>query len=155
MSDELEHFERWAEPLLQRLAPAARRSLAANIGKALRSSQAARIKAQQNPDGSAFEPRKKQDAKKFRNKKGKIKRKMMFAKLATNRFLKMQATSEGVTVGFLGRTARLARVHQEGLPDTVQPSGRSYLYPRRRLLGFSADDLDMIREQLLKHLSGD
>lgn len=46
--------------LINNLKPQARRALARNIGQQLRKNQAKRIASQQNPDGSAFEPRKPQ-----------------------------------------------------------------------------------------------
>nr|WP_239168394.1 phage virion morphogenesis protein [Chromobacterium violaceum] len=46
--------------LLQKMEPAARRGLARDIARQLRQSQQKRIAAQQNPDGSAFTPRKPQ-----------------------------------------------------------------------------------------------
>lgn len=52
--DPLSALEDWVAPLLAKLEPAQRRALARNVGQALRRSQAARIAAQQNPDGSAY-----------------------------------------------------------------------------------------------------
>ena len=73
--------------LINNLSPQARRQLASNIGQALRKNQQARIARQENPDGTAFEPRKPR--KEFGKKKGRIKRKAMFAKLRTARHLKV------------------------------------------------------------------
>ena len=75
--------------LINNLSPQARRQLARNIGQALRKNQQARIARQENPDGTAFEPRKPR--KEFGKKKGRIKRKAMFAKLRTARYFKIQS----------------------------------------------------------------
>lgn len=153
-TDNLQLFEDWAAGLLDKVSPAQRRKLASDIGNKLRRSQMARIKAQQAPDGSAYDARKKPKLKRnFRGKKGGIKRNAMFSKLSTARFMKMQVTPEGVAVGFFGRIAKIARVHQEGMSDIVKPSGRPYQYPSRILLGFSKADRDMIGDELIKHLS--
>ncbi len=74
--------------LIANLSLQARRQLGRKIGQALRKRQSNRIARQQNPDGSAFEPRKPR--KEFR-KKGRIKRKAMFAKLRTARHLKVRS----------------------------------------------------------------
>ena len=60
--------------LIGALEPAARKALAVAIAKGLRPRNARRIAAQQNPDGSAFEPRKPQ----LRHRKKKL-RQTMFA----------------------------------------------------------------------------
>lgn len=80
--------------LIANLSPQARRQLGRKIGQALRKSQSNRIARQQNPDGSAFEPRK--PCKEFRKKKGRIKRKAMFAKLCTARHLKVRSNGNEV-----------------------------------------------------------
>ena len=149
MADDLQALETWAEPLLATLAPARRRTLARSIGQALRRSQAARIAQQRNPDGSAYEPRK---TTKARLQKGAIRR-IMFEKLRAARHLKVQTDEEGVAVGFLGRTARIARVHQLGLRDQVQPGGPQYDYPARELLGLTEAEREQIKDLLLQHLA--
>ena len=103
--------------LINNLSPQARRQLARNIGVALRKSQQERIARQRNPDGSAFEPRKPQ--KQFGKKQGRIKRKAMFIKLKTARFLKVRSNGNEVTVGFTGSGAAIANIHQYGLTGTV------------------------------------
>lgn len=146
----LEQLETWAEDLLGKLLPAERRRLAITIGTDLRRSQQRRIAAQQNPDGSAYEPRRTQ----ARARRGGIKREAMFRKIAQNKHLRVQADAAGVSVGFTGRVARIARVHQEGLSDRVSPNGPSVRYARRELLGFTPADTERIRDLLLTHLAG-
>jgi phage virion morphogenesis protein len=153
--DDLHALEEWAGALLAKLGPAARRAAATDIARTLRRSQAQRIKAQQAPSGTPFEARKPRQVRggKLRKKKGRIKAKAMFAKLRTTAFLKVTSDTSGVGVGFLGRTARLARVHQDGETAQVAPGGPNYKYPVRQLLGFTQADRDMIRDQLLQHLA--
>ncbi|CAN7260770.1 phage virion morphogenesis protein [Variovorax sp. LjRoot84] len=150
MADDLSALETWAAPLLAALTPAKRRALARRIGQALRRGQAARIAAQKNPDGSAYEPRK---VTKARSQKGSIRR-TMFEKLRAARHLRVQAGDDGVAVGFLGRTARIARVHHLGLRDEVEPGGPQYDYTARQLLGLTDAEREQVKDLLLQHLGG-
>jgi phage virion morphogenesis protein len=76
----------------------------------------------------------------------------MFTKLRAAKHLKLQSDASSIAIGFLGRTARLARVHQYGLRDRPGRNSPDIQYARRELLGFSPAELDMIRDQLLAHL---
>ncbi|WP_286976816.1 phage virion morphogenesis protein [Pseudomonas sp.] len=149
MTDDLNALEDWAGALLTKLQPKERRQLNTSIARELRRSQQQRIAAQRNPDGTAFAPRK---ARELRQKQGRIKRKM-FTKLRQARYLKVQSTANSIAIGFLGRTARIARVHQYGLRDRPGKTSPDTRYDRRELLGFSSSDLDMIRDSLLNHLT--
>jgi len=155
--DDLEAFENWADPLLARLTPAARRKVAMDIGRALRRSQQKRIAAQQEPDGSAFEPRKPRRKKgdRPRAKAGRVKRKAkaMFAKLRTAKMMTIERDADGISIGWSKRVARIARVHQEGRSSQVAPGGVMYKYPVRQVLGLSQSDRDMIRDMLTDSLA--
>ena len=138
--------------LINNLSPQSRRQLARNIGQALRKNQQARIARQENPDGTAFEPRKPR--KEFRKKKGRIKRKAMFAKLRTARHLKVRSNGNEVSVGFNGSSAAIAAVHQYGL--SASPSKNKDFkvqYAQRELLGFSESDVDLIEDLIIEQLS--
>lgn len=117
--DELTALENWAAPLLARLQPGERRTLARKIGTELRRSQSQRIGRQQAPDGSPYAPRKQQ----LRQKSGRVKRAKMFVKLRQAKHFKVTASPNAVSVGFVGRVSRIARVHQEGLTDRTRPGG--------------------------------
>ncbi len=151
VSDDLTQLEDWAGALLAQLEPNARRRLARALAIDLRRSQQQRIAAQQKPDGSAYAPRKPR--KGLRQKKGRIKRAAMFVKLRQSKHLKASGDASQAVVQFLGRAARIARVHQEGATDQAIPSGPRVRYPRRELLGFTASDRERIRELLLDHLA--
>lgn len=138
--------------LINNLSPQARRQLARNIGQALRKNQQARIARQENPDGTAFEPRKPR--KEFGKKKGRIKRKAMFAKLRTARYFKIQSNANEVSVGFNGSSAMIAKVHQYGLMSSPSKTKDFKVrYAQRELLGFSQSDLDVIEDLVLAQLS--
>ena len=138
--------------LIANLSPQARRQIGRKIGQALRKSQSNRIARQQNPDGSAFEPRKPR--KEFGKKKGRIKRKAMFTKLRTARHLKVRSNGNEVSVGFNGSSAAIAAVHQYGLKGTVNRNkGVKVQYAQRELLGFSDEDVELIENLILEQLS--
>ena len=138
--------------LINNLSPQSRRQLARNIGQALRKNQQARIARQENPDGTAFEPRKPR--KEFGKKKGRIKRKAMFVKLRTARYFKIQSNANEVSVGFNGSSAMIAKVHQYGLMSSPSKTKDFKVrYAQRELLGFSQSDLDIIEDLVIEQLS--
>ena len=148
MNGDLEALETWAAPLLERLEPSERKKLARDIARELRKRQAARIKRQENPDGSPFEPRKPQ----ARAQSGSIRRNAMFTKIRQAKYLKGRGTGDAATVGFAGRVARIARVHQRGLRARVERNGPKYNYPERKLIGYSDEDRAVIRDMILDRL---
>lgn len=145
MSDDLTALETWLSPLLTRLEPQERTKLAREAAREIRKNQTKRITAQKNPDGSAYEKRK---PRKLREKRGRIK-KTMFQKLKMARYLKAQGNEQAVTVGFTGRVARIARVHQYGLKDRAGRGAPEVRYARRELLGLSENDLEIIRDAII------
>ena len=150
MNNRLETLEDWAAGLLGQIEPASRNKLARSIGQALRRSQQQRIIAQQNPDGSKYTPRKQRN---LRGKQGRVKRKVkMFQKLRTVSFLKVQGDGNAINVGFSGRIARIARVHQYGLKDRAERGAPDVQYEKREVLGLTEADLNLIRDTLLSHL---
>lgn len=151
MNGNLEAFEDWAGPLLRKLEPAERGKLARSLAQQLRRKQQQRVKTQANPDGSKYTPRKKRD---LRGKKGRIRRKLeMFQKLRKVAYLKAKGDGSAISVGFTGRVARIARVHQYGLKDRAERGAPDVRYGQREVLGFTAADLDLIRDSLLSYLT--
>jgi phage virion morphogenesis protein len=151
MTNRLEALEDWAAGLLGQLEPASRNRLARSLGQALRRSQQQRVITQRNPDGSKYAPRKQRN---LRDKQGRVKRKVqMFQKLRTASFLKVQGDGNAISVGFTGRIARIARVHQYGLKDRAERDAPDIKYEQREILGFTEADLDLIRDGLLSHLT--
>lgn len=151
MANNLEALESWAAVLLDRLEPGERGKLARSIGLELRRNQQKRIMAQENPDGTKFAPRKQRN---LRGKQGRIKRKLtMFKKLRTATYLKVRGDANAVTVGFTGRIARIARVHQFGLKDRAERGAPDVRYEQREVLGLTESDIDVIRDSLLSHLT--
>lgn len=145
----VQRFEEALSGLLANMEGKARRKLAREIAKQLRQSNQQRIVAQLNPDGSGFAPRKPQ----IRDQKGKIRRRM-FAKLRGAKYLKTDATPSAAVVGFVAEVERIARVHQYGLRDRVQPKGPMATYPMRQLIGISDTDTEAVATATINHLAG-
>lgn len=151
MTDNLLELEQCFNALLRQISPQQQRKLAQQIGRQLAQNQRRRIQAQQNPDGSQFAPRKR----KLRSKKGRIKAQAMFMKLRTARFMRTKTTAEGVQIGYTGANAKIANVHQYGLNSRVSPnSNKKVQYDQRELLGFSAEDREMIEDLVIRALMG-
>jgi phage virion morphogenesis protein len=147
--DPLSQLESWAGTLLAKVQPAERRRLAVAVARELRRSQQQRIASQRDPEGTPFVPRKPR----LRDRNGTIRRKMaMFQKLRHARWLRAKGTADAAEVGFEGRVARIARVHQEGLRDRATPESPEVRYPKRTLLGFTPEERERIREIVLAHL---
>lgn len=141
-------IDAFAADLIASLEPSARKALAQDIARQLKTSQQKRIADQLNPDGSAFVLRKPQ----IRHKKGKIRR-TMFAKLRTAKYLKSSSTADAAIIKFTAQVSRIARVHQLGLRDRVNKTGAEANYPARELLGLTTEDETLIRELVTAHLA--
>lgn len=148
MSD-FKPFDNQLAGLLAALLPAGRRKLAGDIAKELRKSQQQRIKQQKAPDGSPYQARKRQP---LRAKTGRIKR-AMFQKLRTSRYMKATGRENSAVVEFTGEVQRIARIHQYGLKDRPNPFARDLKYPERTLLGCTHEDVDIILNTIINHIS--
>lgn len=212
---ELKALEEWAGALLAKIEPKERRRINQSIARDLRRSQQKRIRAQRNPDGTAYakrKPREQRGAKaqsnpplqfiyngkkrivsgytnhggyftgfdqssrkvktfkrsrieawlppptavrsgSSRTKSGSIKRKAaMFRGLVKAKNLGLKSTSDSIGIGFVRRNARIARVHQYGLRSRPGKNSGEVQYARRELLGFTDEDISMVRDRLIDHL---
>lgn len=147
MSSNVLELANYLQPFLERLSMGERARLAKQIGRDLRKSQGKRISEQKNPDGSSYTPRRKR----LREQKGKIKRKM-FTKIKNTSNLKVLSNADSIVIGFVGRVARIARVHQEGLKDRAEKGAPDVVYPKRELLGFTEQDIKLVEDSFLKHI---
>lgn len=147
MSSNVLELANYLQPLLERLSMGERARLSKQIGRDLRKSQGKRISEQKNPDGSSYAPRRKR----LREQKGKIKRKM-FTKIKNTSNLKVLSNADSIAIGFVGRVARIARVHQEGLKDRAEKGAPDVVYPKRELLGFTEQDIKLVEDSFLKHI---
>ncbi|NYA25017.1 phage virion morphogenesis protein [Haemophilus haemolyticus] len=153
MSDGIEQVKLAFTDLLKNISKPRRRLLYQQIGRELARNQRRRIKAQQNPDGSPYEPRKPR--KQFGKKKGRIKRQLMFRKLVTPAHMKLRYQEEGISLGFYGGDAAIAAVHQYGLHSSPSKyKDFKVLYAQRELLGFTEEDIEMIERFVLRAIAG-
>lgn len=147
MSD-FKAFDDRLNGLIAALSPAARRKLAGEIAKQLRSAQQQRIKQQKAPDGSPYQARKRQP---LRAKTGRIKR-AMFQKLRTSRYMKATGRENSAVVEFTGKVQRIARVHQHGLKDRPNAHSRDVQYAERQLLGINQTEKHLVEMLVVKHI---
>lgn len=131
----------WLDQIALRLEPGQRRELMRRLAQGLRVRHRDRIKQQRDPDGYRFIPRK-------RNQIGRIKRQgALFQNIGKQ--LKTEYSSDHAAVGFGGRTAFVAKVHQEG--ENIKPNkfAKATQYPIRKLVGLSKDDENWINSTIL------
>ncbi|MFN3944597.1 MAG: phage virion morphogenesis protein [Allosphingosinicella sp.] len=84
-------------------------------------------------------------------RKGRIRRQAMFRRIRSRRFLLTGASDREAWIGFAGRVAQIARIHQEGGTDRPSQGGPSVRYPRRELLGLSEAERTRMLDSLLDH----
>ncbi|MDT7484489.1 phage virion morphogenesis protein [Citrobacter koseri] len=147
--NEFKAFDDKLAGLIAGLSPSARRKMAADIAKTLRTRQQRRIKSQTSPDGTPYAARKRQPVK---AKKGRVKREM-FAKLRTNRFMKATGSNDAAVVEFTGKVQRMVNVHQYGLKDKPSRNSKPVQYDARPLIGFNSEDRQTVEEIIIAKLS--
>ena len=143
--DAIAGLNHWLDQIALRLEPGQRRELMRRLAQGLRIRHRDRIKQQRDPDGYRFIPRK-------RNQIGRIKRQgALFQNIGKQ--LKTEYSSDHAAVGFGGRTASVAKVHQDG--ENIKPNkyAKATQYSIRKLVGFSKDDENWIQSEIQKFLS--
>jgi phage virion morphogenesis protein len=133
-------LNRWFDQFFKHLEPSQRRELMRRLAQGLRIRSKDIISQQRDPNGNRFTPRK-------RDQIGSIKRKgAMFKKIGQQ--LKTEYSADKASVGFGGRTAQIAQVHQEG--KTIRPTdhAKPTKYPIRDLVGFSQADQKWIENEI-------
>ena len=147
--------------LADRIAPAERKKLGNAIATDLRDANARRERANVEPDGEDMVPRKRKPNGQLRSRrmrdgprtpKRSIRQSRMFQRAATAKFLRKESSTGEAQVGFVGAMARIMRVHQYGLRDTVtrDPASPAVTYPARVVLGMNPDD----RLRILDRIAG-
>lgn len=141
-------LDAYLSALLSKLDAQQRRVLARAVAVELRRRQSARIAAQRNPDGTAYEPRKPQ----LRHKRGSIRR-SMFTRLGMARYMRIETDPNIAAITFAGKALRIATVHHFGLRDRVNKNGLTAKYPARELLGFDDSDIGRVTDLVLEHVT--
>lgn len=132
--------------LLKRVSPSGRRAIAKEIAMAIRTHRSNSIKANIDPDGQPFEPRKPQKRKKA--KKGR-----MFKKLSARRSMLAKYSAAEAKIAFLGKNIGIAEVHQEGGLGVVNDKGLKVRYPKRKLMGIGHKEREIVRESIINALA--
>lgn len=143
-------IEQLCRDLLLRTAAPERARLMRSIGREIRKSQSDRIAAQRDPDGAAFAPR--HSRPKHGKNKGRLRQQKMFRKLRLAKILKGGGNADEAWVGFGGRAARIARIHQYGMSDSPAPGQPKVRYARRILLGLTEAEQRQILDLTLAQL---
>jgi phage virion morphogenesis protein len=151
VTDDFAQIEQLAGALLRRADAGERRTILRLMARTLQRSQSARIARQQDPDGQPYAARKAQPTGRLR-RKGTIKRKAMFRKLRNASNLGAGSTDTAAWVGFSGRAAQIARVHQEGLEDVPAKGRKPIRYARRVLLGDTEAERQAMLDILFDHV---
>ncbi|WP_201556283.1 phage virion morphogenesis protein [Psychrobacter sp. 72-O-c] len=139
MNDNFDELAPWLDRIDQQLDSGQKRKLNRRLSTKLRMQMKRRIKAQKDPDGRKFTPRK-------RNQAGSIRQGAMFKRLP--KMIKTAYSSNHAEVGFSGRTAEVMAVHQYG--KTIKPSedSKATRYPIRETVGWSDDDKKLIISEI-------
>lgn len=143
--DAIAGLTHWLDTLSLQLEPTQRRVLLKQIAQGLRMRMRDRIKQQRDPNAKQFTPRK-------RDQIGNIRRQGdMFQRIGTR--IKTEYSASHAAAGFSGRDAMIARIHHEGRVAKPSKRAASVRYPRRELIGFSADDLSWLEQQISEFLA--
>ena len=149
MSQDLLVFERYIEGMLTALSAGQRRVFFSRLSRELARINATRMRANVNPDGQAFEPRKPQT--RLRAKRGKVRR--MFQKLPNH--LQIKSSENHIEIGFPNNAAgRIAEIHHYGemdAPNQDKPAWK-VRYPQRQLIGLSDSDQQLIVGRIMEQV---
>ncbi|WP_323842956.1 phage virion morphogenesis protein [Moraxella sp. Pampa] len=149
---ELSYLPEHLQGIINGLSDGQMLRLKKTLGQKLRNNQKKRITAQKNVDGSAYTP-KKPKAKR-RGQKKRVRAKMMNT-IKNAAHMKIKQSNDGFAIGYVGRTAQIAEVHQYGLTARINnKQATTAAYPVRQLLGISDEDKQMIDEAVLDYLEG-
>lgn len=146
-ADAFDQVDAFLGAAVRALAPAQRKMLFREIIREVRKRNQARITRQVGPDGTKWEPRK-------RNSVGRVRStaKMMIGLRAARR-MAIAPSAEGGTIGYKKLTGYIASVHHHGRVGYVDKGGPKVRYPARPLLGLSAQDLAWLRARLIDHVA--
>lgn len=140
-------LEAWLERAAANLSPQRRAQLARKIGQQLRLSNAARVAANLEPDGTPMVARKpKADGKprRLKPKEKRLKSKgRMFPRIELARNMQARASEDHVELSFNPRIAKTAEIHHFGEEAPVEPRYPNSIrvrYPARPLLGVGTGD---------------
>lgn len=82
-----------------------------------------------------------------------IRERAMFRRIRRSGMMTADASDQEAWVGFAGRVAAVARIHQFGLLDRPSHQGPAVRYAARQLLGLTAKDRADLLDAVLEHLT--
>ncbi len=85
-------------------------------------------------------------------RKGGLRRRAMFRRLSSGRYLRSGVEDRGFWVGFSGKASEIAGIHQHGLRDKPSLRARAIPYPKRELIGTTEADREMLINLLYEQL---
>jgi hypothetical protein len=85
-------------------------------------------------------------------RRGTIRQRAMFRRLRSRANLKMDATDREAWIGFSGRAAEIANVHQRGGRDRPSKQGKLVQYAQRGLLGLTQAERSRMLDMLFEHV---
>lgn len=86
-------------------------------------------------------------------RRGGAKRRAMFRRLASGRYLRSQADDRSFWVGFSDKASAVASIHHYGLRDKPNLRAKDADYPRRELIGANDDDREHLLDLLYDHFA--
>lgn len=84
-------------------------------------------------------------------RRGRIRQATMFRKLRNRRNLRAGASDREAWIGFTGRAAEIAGVHQDGRADRPSRNARMVRYAKRGLIGLTEGERNRALDMLLDH----
>lgn len=158
---DFDELEGWLEKAAANLSPERRAQLARKIGQQLRASNAARVAANVEPDGTPMTVRKPKadgNPRRLKEKTKRLKSKgRMFPKIELARNMRAKAEGDHVELSFNPRIAKTAEIHHFGEEAPVDPRIANSIrvrYPARPLLGLGSGDEQAIMIAAMAFLEG-
>lgn len=71
----------------------------------------------------------------------------------TSRYMKASGRENSAVLEFTGKVQRIARAHQYGLKDRPNPYSQEVSYPKRMLLGITNEEIDIVLNTIINHMS--
>ena len=146
-------LEAWIGGLIQSLEGPARLRLLRQIGRDLQAAQRRRIRANLDPDGEPFAPRRPRTIRAdARKRRGAARTGPMFQRAGDR--LGRTVSDDMIDIGFDARASGILRIHHEGQTAALAPfdTAPRVQFARRRLLGLSDQDRDRILTTITRTL---
>ncbi len=134
----------WLQRIDEQLDDNQKSRLMQRISTKIKQQWSQRIRAQRDPSGAGFVPRKTKP-RRFLRQYRRIKTGAMFTKAP--RLLNTAYSTSHAEIGFAGRMAAIMAVHQYGQVARPSPTVRPVQYAVRETVGFSSEDEQLIIEE--------